>query len=169
MCVCVFLTQRDLLPRVSWQNKDQQSQSGDQDTGDEQVDCIEEGPPLHHHCEGDIRIRFLAAVVLVLVHLPFDLWQKNSHLRTFESLRPTGPSYLSGPTLRWGCSWRYLPPTSAGPESSFRASRSQISGHISECRTGTSAHLCGRCSLRSLGHGEKNPKRDHGSATQGLC
>lgn len=78
VCVCVFLTQRDLLPRVSWQNKDQQSQSGDQDAWQEQVDAIVEGPPLHHHCERDIRIHFLAAVVVVLVHLPFDLWRKNS-------------------------------------------------------------------------------------------
>lgn len=83
MCVfvCLFLTQRDLLPRVSWQNKDQQSQSGDQDTWEEQVDPVEEGPSPHHHREGDVGIGLLTACVLFVVHFPVDRWQKNTPLR----------------------------------------------------------------------------------------
>lgn len=152
MCVsvCLFLTQWDLLPRLSWQNKDQQSQSGDQDTWEEQVNPVVEGPPPHHHRERDVRIRLLAAFVLFLVHFPIDRWQKNSPLRnvrTFESNRSTGRSFL--PTRSHsplGCSWRCLPPSSVGPESSARMTRNQIWAHIFEHRRGTSAHQCGTCS-----------------------
>lgn len=71
--VCVLLTQWDLLPRVSRQKEDKQSQSGDQDTRDEQVEAVVEGPSPHHHGEGDVRIRLLAAVVKTLVRLSWNL------------------------------------------------------------------------------------------------
>lgn len=74
MYVRVFLTQWDFLPRGSRQEEDHQSQSVDQETWDEQVEAVVEGPSPHHHSEGDLRIRLLAAVIEALIGPSWDLW-----------------------------------------------------------------------------------------------
>lgn len=161
VCVrmCVILTQWDLLPRVSGQDKHQQSQSGDQDTWDEQVEAIVDGPPPHHQGEGDIRIRLCTAVVETLVCPPGNLcearnntigWHFTHTWHLWCILMATGPSYRWDPTLHWRCSRWCPPPTSVGPETSPHMSRSQTSGRISGRRRGTSARQCSRCSWRSL-------------------
>lgn len=40
----IFLTQTDFLPRVGRQQEDQQGHGGEEHTGDEEVESVEQGP-----------------------------------------------------------------------------------------------------------------------------
>lgn len=71
-----FPTQRDFLPRVSGQDKDEQSHGGEQHTGDEEVQGVVEGPPADGHHEGHGRVRLLAAVVKDLVPGSRNPWEE---------------------------------------------------------------------------------------------
>lgn len=74
VCGWGLLTQRDLLPRVGRQQEDQQCQRGDEHAGHEEIEAVVERPPPHHHREGHVRVRLLAAVIEALVPLAGNLW-----------------------------------------------------------------------------------------------
>ena len=68
-----LLTQGDLLPRVCWQQEDQQGQGGDEDTGDEQIQAVIKRSSAHHHREGHVRVGLLTAVVETFISPSRDL------------------------------------------------------------------------------------------------
>lgn len=67
VCAAVPQTQWDLFPRVGRQEEHEQSEGGDQDAWDEQVEAVVERPSSHHHREGDVRVGLIAAFVKTLV------------------------------------------------------------------------------------------------------
>lgn len=75
LCVCVsgYHTQWDLFSRVGRQEEDEQSQSGDQDAWDEQIEAVVQGPSAHHHGECDVRVRLVATFVKTLAPSSWNL------------------------------------------------------------------------------------------------
>lgn len=75
LLLTVSLTQADLLPRVGWQQEDQQGHGGQQHTRYEEVQGVEQGPPAQSHDEGHVGVGLSAALVKDFVTTTGDLWR----------------------------------------------------------------------------------------------
>ena len=62
-------THGDLLPRVGWDVEDEEGDGADGDTREDEVDRIEEGLPPYRDVELDVRVRLLAARIVLDVLL----------------------------------------------------------------------------------------------------
>ncbi|XP_034734835.1 neuronal acetylcholine receptor subunit alpha-7-like [Etheostoma cragini] len=58
--------------------EDEQGERGDEDAGDQQVESVVERPPPHHHGEGHVGVRLLAAVVETLAPPPGNRCRHNT-------------------------------------------------------------------------------------------
>lgn len=78
------LTQWYLLSRICWQQEDEQSQAGDEHTGNEQVQTIVQCTSAHRYCKCHVRVRLLTALIIQLITLPRDPWQNTKgHIQAY--------------------------------------------------------------------------------------